>query len=139
MIIVDTSALLAFFNRAEPAHVEVAAVMESTRGPYLVSPYVVAEVDYLVATRHGVEAELAILQELAGGAWTLAHIDEDDLMAARSVIDRYRDQEVGAADASLVVLADRHATRRILTLDRRHFDVLRPLGGGRFTLLPKPR
>jgi predicted nucleic acid-binding protein len=34
------------------------------------------------------------------------------------------------------VLAQRFGTRRILTLDRRHFDVLRPLDGGRFTLVP---
>jgi hypothetical protein len=33
-------------------------------------------------------------------------------------------------------LAARHATRTIVTLDRRHFDVLRPLTGGRFTILP---
>ena len=40
------------------------------------------------------------------------------------------------ADASIVVLAERYSTRRILSLDHRHFDVLRPLSGGRFTLLP---
>ena len=34
-----------------------------------------------------------------------------------------------------VVLAERYGTTAVLTLDRRHFDVLRPLDGGRFTLL----
>jgi predicted nucleic acid-binding protein len=52
------------------------------------------------------------------------------------VIGRYRDQAIGVTDASLVVLAERYATRTILTLDRRHFDVLRPLQGKRFALLP---
>lgn len=42
----------------------------------------------------------------------------------------------GRADASNVALAARYRTRTIVTLDRRHFDVLRPLGGGRFTVLP---
>lgn len=136
MIIVDTSGLLAFFNRAEPRHEAVASVVESTRDPLVVSPYVVAELDYLIATRHGVEAELTALEELAGGAWILADLDTDDLEIARSVIDRYRDQHIGIADASLVVLADRLSTRRILTLDRRHFEVIRPIRGGRFSLLP---
>ncbi|MHA6798134.1 hypothetical protein [Bounagaea algeriensis] len=29
-----------------------------------------------VATRHGVKAELAVLDELAGGAWELATVDQ---------------------------------------------------------------
>ena len=52
------------------------------------------------------------------------------------VIERYRDQDIGVTDASLVVLARRYETRRILTLDRRHFEVLRPLNGGRFQVVP---
>lgn len=136
MIIADTSGLLAFFNQAEPRHEAVASVVESEPEPLVLSPYVVAEVDYLVATRHGVEAELAVLEELAGGAWILATVDTDDLKTARSIVDRYRDQKIGVTDASLVVLARRLNTRRLLTLDHRRFDVVRPLGGGRFSLLP---
>ena len=52
------------------------------------------------------------------------------------MIERYRDQAIGVADASIVVLADRYRTREVLTLDHRHFGVLRPLSGGRFKLLP---
>jgi predicted nucleic acid-binding protein len=52
------------------------------------------------------------------------------------VIAKYRDQDIGVTDASLVVLAALYRTRTIMTLDRGHFDVLRPLGGGRFRLLP---
>lgn len=136
MIIADTSGLLALFNRAEPAHQAVVRVVEAAAEPLVVPPYVVAEVDYLVASRHGTEAELKVLAELAGGGWILAQFEEDDLQRAAAVVDRYRDQQIGVADASVVVLADRFSTRRILTLDRRHFEVLRPLSGGRFSLLP---
>lgn len=135
-MIVDTSALLAFFDRDEPDHHAVSDVVAELAEPLVVSPYVVAELDYLVATRLGVAAELAVLDELAGGAWDLASIDADDLAEARTVVDRYADQRVGLADASNVVLAARYRTRTIVTLDRRHFDVLRPLDGGRFRVLP---
>ncbi len=104
--------------------------------PLIVSPYVVAELDFLVASRLGVTAELAALRELAGGAWDLATLDGADLERACKIIQRYADQHVGVADASNVVLADRFGTRSIATLDHRHFDVLRPLGGGHFTVLP---
>ncbi|HEY7822845.1 MAG TPA: PIN domain-containing protein [Acidimicrobiia bacterium] len=135
MVIVDTSGLLAFFNRNEPLHHEVVAAVDEAQD-LVVSPYVVAEVDYLVATRHGVGAELEILDELSGGAWMLADFEKGDIREARAVVARYRDQDIGLADASLVILAHRFRTRKVLTLDRRHFDVIRPIDGGRFTLLP---
>jgi uncharacterized protein len=53
------------------------------------------------------------------------------------VVDRYRDQNIGLTDASLVILALRHRTNRLLTLDERHFRVVRPLQRFRsFRLLP---
>lgn len=136
MIIADTSGLLALFNAAEPDHEAVAARVAEELDQLVVSPYVLAELDYLVATRTGVDAELAMLRELAGGAYHLATVDPDQLDTAAAVVERYRDQRIGIADASLVVLADRFRTRRILTLDRRHFTVLRPLSGGEFELIP---
>jgi hypothetical protein len=135
-VIVDTSALLAFFDTDEPDHVAVSAVLTGAKEPLAVSPYVLAELDYLVASRLGVTAELAMLGELAGGAWDLPAIDAGDIAMASSIIGRYADQELGVADASIVVLADRYRTRTIVSLDRRHFDVVRPIGGGRFTVLP---
>jgi uncharacterized protein len=135
VIIADTSGLLALFNRREPAHDAVRRAVERTDDVLVVSPYVVAELDYLVATRLGVDAELIVLGELTGGAYELADLSVEDVSTCATIIDRYRDQEIGIADASLVVLAQRYSTRNILTLDRRHFDVLRPLDGGRFKIL----
>lgn len=135
-MIVDTSALLAYFDAGEPDHDAVARVIDGSEELLVVSPYVVAELDYLVATRVDVDAELAVLQELSSGAWELAVMGASELELAASVVKKYRDQNIGAADASNVVLADRHQTRTIVTLDRRHFDVLRPLRGGRFVVVP---
>ena len=135
-MIIDTSALLAYFDTDEPDHQAVADVLDLTDEPLIVSPYVVAELDYLVASRLGVTAELAVLAELAGGAWDLPAIDAEGLAEAREVIERCADQRISVADASNVVLAARYRTSTIVTLDRRHFDVLRPLTGGRFTVLP---
>ena len=135
MIIADTSGLLALFNRREAAHPSVTRAVEQTDAPLVISPFVVAELDYLVATRLGVDAELAVLGELASGAYDLAELGTEDLAMCGAVVERYRDQEIGVTDASLVVLASRNRTRSILTLDRRHFGVLRPLDGGHFKLV----
>jgi len=136
VIVADTSGLLALFNRREPAHTAVATFLGSVDEVMVVSPYVLAELDYLLATRAGTPAELAVLRELSGGAFVLAGLEAEDLVQAAVVIERYADLGIGIADASLVVLAARYGTRTILTLDRRHFSVLRPLDGGRFKIVP---
>jgi len=136
VIVADTSGLVAFFNASEPQHPTIVEVVSNEADPLLVSPYVVAELDYLIARRVGVDAELAVLEELGSSAYDLVPFDASALMRARAVIERYRDQAIGITDASLVVLAERFGTRTLLTLDRRHFEVLRPLGGGRFRLIP---
>ena len=135
-MIVDTSALLSFFDRDEPSHQAVADVLTNSRDALGVSPFVLAELDYLVGTRLGVDAEVSVLREVGGGAWDLARFDVAETLQAAGVVDRYRDPRIGLADASNLVLARRYATRRIATLDRRHFEVLRPLQGGRFTVVP---
>jgi len=52
------------------------------------------------------------------------------------VVERYADQSIGLADASIVILAARYQTRTVVTLDRRHFGVVRPIDGGSFKILP---
>lgn len=138
MLICDTSALIAFFDSGEPSHEDVAGVLEADPGPYVVSPYVLAELDHLIATRRGGDAELLVLEELAGGAWDHVAFDAADLHEACGLIDRYRDQEIGLADASLAVLAHRYRTHRLLTLDQRHFRLVRAHDGRPFELLPVP-
>ncbi len=136
MVICDTSGLLPHFNTGDPDHERVRAALESEPGPFVVSQFVLAELDYLVGSRGGVEAELAVLAEFTTGAWEVAPFDVADLAAAIRVLEQYRDQNIGLTDASLVVLAERYGTRTVLTLDHRHFDVVRPLQGGRFRIVP---
>ena len=136
MIVADTSGLIAFFSESGSQHEAVATWVEAHAPVMVLSPYVLVEVDYLVATRKGIDAELAVLAELSGGAYELARMDVPDVAAARRVVERYRDLGVGLADASLAVLAQRYRTRTILTLDRKHFSAMRPLDGGTFAIVP---
>ena len=135
-MIADTSGLLAYYNAAEPAHERVRAAVESAHEPLIVSPFVIAELDYLLATRVGVTAELAVLAELGSGAYELPALSSADIAACGQIVQQYSDQEIGVTDASLVLLAKRFDTRTILTLDRRHFDVLKSLQGKRFVVVP---
>lgn len=124
-MILDTSALLAYFDAAEPHHLAVARVIDGDDGSHVISPFVLAELDYFVSTRMGVAAELAVLDELTSGAYEIAVMTVADVIACATLIARYADLGIGLADASLVILAERSANQSVCTLDRRHFDVLR--------------
>ena len=136
MILLDTSGLFAALNPDQQQHEAALAVLTAEAAPLVLSPLVLAELDYLIASRGTVEAELALLGEVAAGAYEIAAFDSDDIRAAAAVIKRYYDLGIGLADASLVVLAGRYGTERILTLDERHFRVLHSPRGRAFTLLP---
>ena len=120
----------------EPLHSHVSGLLQSTSQRLVISPYVIAEIDYLVLRNHGVRAELALLRDLATSTWELADVHADDLRRMADLVERYADQKIGVTDASLVVLAARYATTTIATLDRRHFNVMRALDGQSFTLIP---
>ena len=136
MIVVDTSVLLAAADRDDTHHSAVCQALRTERRPFVVSPYVLAELDYLIATTLGLPAELVMLDDMSGGAYHLATFDADDVRAAAGIVEQYRDQQIGLADASIVVLAHRYRTDRVLTLDTRHFRVLRTMRGPAFTVLP---
>ena len=134
MILADTSGLLSLYNRREPTHTSVADVVAQEQGPFVVSPYVIAELDYLVSTRLGADAEQRVLAELASPAYVLALVDRDDLRACTELISRYAG--IGVPDASLLVLADRLGIDRVLTLDRRHFEAARTPSGRALAIVP---
>jgi predicted nucleic acid-binding protein len=89
----------------------------------------------LILTRLGVNAELRFLDDLVG-AYLVDTLDAEGIAAARDVCRRYRDLELGLADASIVVLARRWHTRALATFDEPHFRPISPLQGGSFELLP---
>ena len=136
MIVLDTSGLLAAIDASQDRHAAAAAVLRASTGPLLLSPFVLAELDYLISTRVSSAAARALLDQVAAGVYRLEPMDADDVAAACEVMDRYVGLELGLADASLVVLADRYGTSDVLTLDERHFRTLRGPAGRPFRILP---
>ncbi len=136
MILLDTSGLLAAIDADQPRHESAAQALRAAAPPRILSPFVLAELDYLIARRVGRSAELALLNAVAIGTYRIEPFDDGDVEEACGVVERYGDLDVGLADASLVVLANRYGARDVLTLDERHFRVMRGPRGRPFRLLP---
>ena len=128
MIVLDTSGLLAALDAGQRQHELARQVLEDDSGPLLLSPFVLAELDYLLLGRVGARAERALLDEVAAGAYDLVPFGPGEVAEA--------EPRIGLADASVAVIAAAAKTTRVLTLDERHFRALRPLWGEAFTLLP---
>lgn len=136
MIVVDTGVLYAFFVGDDLNHAAAQGLMDDRHETWVLSPYVIAELDYFILNRFGPRGEQRMLAELTEGLYEHASMTVADIAACRALLATRADQSIGIADASLAVLADRYGTRRIATFDRRHFGNLRALDGQPFELLP---
>lgn len=135
-LVLDAGVLFAQADADDADHEDVVALLESEPGLLVTSQLAVAEADYLILTRLGVDVELSFLDDLAAGTFQVECLDREGLGIARDLARRHRDLELGLADASLVVLADRHDTNRIATFDERAFRTVTPLRGDAFAVLP---
>ena len=123
-------------DQSQRLHDATRYALENAVGLLLVSPFVLAELDHLVLTRIGGSAEASLLEEFGRGVYLLEPFTLRDVSRAATVIRQYPDLGLGLADASNVVLAERHGTREILTLDERHFRAVSGPRGEAFRIIP---
>ncbi|MBV9282575.1 MAG: PIN domain-containing protein [Chloroflexi bacterium] len=132
----DTSGLLALFDRKDPELRACLAVFEEDGGPYLVSVAILSEVAWFFGKRFPSRVEDAFLDDLERDAYTLDW-DKADARRIHQLTKRYRDLGLGIADAAVVACAERNGGR-ILTTDWRHFPVV-ARGEKSITVLPVSR
>lgn len=103
-MILDAQTLLAYFDARAALHWSVSGEIEllPETEKLIVSPFVIAQLEPMIRREFGLEGWLATLEELAGGAWTIAAIDRSHLAAVRQM-----SAVAGStiAEASVVVLA----------------------------------
>lgn len=135
-LICDAAPLVALADHDDPQSAEILEVLKAEPGKLVLPAPVSAEVDYLLGARFGPKARRAFLTDLAAGRYEVASLAAQDYVEVVGLEARYSDQDLGLADCSVVILARRFGTRRILTLDQQHFRTVVPLQGGTFQLLP---
>src|SRR3954470_16534726 len=127
-VVVDTSAIVAAYDRSDPGHEAVAELLRSLDDELVTTPLVAAQMDRALA---GTKGRDALWKDLDSGAitvrWWADAMDETLRIARRHPV-------LGLADASLVALAARLRTDRIATFDP-HFGGV-TLRGKRIVMLP---
>jgi hypothetical protein len=135
-VIVDSGPLVTFADEADPRKPAVEAILTNEPGEFVIPAPATAEVDHLLGSRIGSASRRAFLKDLADGRFTVACLELEDYRTMEALEHKYSALNLGLVDLSVIVLAKRFDTTRLLTFDERDFRAVTPLQGGAFELLP---
>jgi len=135
-IVADTGPLYALIDKGDAWHERVVAWWSAQPRHVVIPVTVLPEVCHLLQTRIGPAAEQAFMRAVADGEFTTEPLEVEDVARATALMQEYGDLPLGFVDATVLATAERLGARELLTTDRRHFGVVRPLHGRTVTLVP---
>jgi hypothetical protein len=135
MIVADTGALIALFDRSDRHHDDLRLLYEADPDAWVLPWAILPEVDYLTATHLGQRAQDLWLADLASGAFSVEWGRPEDLVAAERLCRRCKTLRLGLVDGVVIAIAERLRASAIATLDLRHFGTVTIKG--RPKLLPR--
>lgn len=138
-IIVDTGPLIAMVNAKDSHHEAVRTWLESASTRDLLVPSLaLTEVCQYVEKHLGGQAEAAFIEELMRSPqFRIYDPVVDDYKRMAVLMRQYSDWPLGVADAAVVATAERLKTSEVATVDRRHFEHIRPVHVAYFKLYPE--
>jgi predicted nucleic acid-binding protein len=135
-LVLDTSALLAALDTADPDHERCAKLIADSREELVIPALVLGELDYWCHERLTAEVWLDFLQDVLDDAYSVVHPTRGDLGRCLDLQRTYADLKVGVVDASVLAVVERLNEPKLATLDHRHFGTMRPRHIEALELLP---
>src|SRR6266853_718318 len=135
-LIADSGGIYGLYDASEKRHKAIRKAFEAEPGLVIIPMPVLSEIDYLLRKKLGLRAELDFIDDIRSGAFTLEPCVPEDLTRCAALIQAYRDLDLGLADASVIACAERLGTLRVLTVDERHFRIVRTSRGKPLVLIP---
>jgi len=134
-LIVDTSGIVALYDADSAQHEAFVAAAFAPGVLRLVSAAILSEIDYMLSVRVNPAAGLRFVDALVDGFFEIEAFEPADAVYVRQLHQRYPKLKLGLADGAVMSLAERLHCPRILTTDRRHFDVVKPQAFARFEVV----
>ncbi len=123
--IVDTGALVAWFNRRDGNHARVSTFFDEFRGGLVTTWPVLVETVHLLPAHAGIR----FLRWVKDGGVTLHELPPAAIVPIAALVEKYSDAEMDVTDASLLWLADNLRTFDLITTDALHFRIYRTPSG----------
>lgn len=121
-VLLDSGVVVALLDRSEFHHKACVDAMQSIHGSLVTCEAVIAESCYLLRKLKG--APEAVLDNVANGIFQIPFQLSGVSSKVRSILRRYRDQQIDLADACLICMAEEFGSGEILTMDS-DFDIYR--------------
>jgi len=134
--IADSSFVVALAIQSDNYHADCRAVYER-ESVILLPQSTLNEVAFLLRSRYDNQAVIHFLRQLPTSKYRLVELTPPDLARTMLILQKYADTRVDFVDATIAAIAERMNIKRILTLDRRDFGLIRPKHIQQFELLPE--
>ena len=134
-ILLDTSAIIALSDRRHRLNKDIIDLASQKESICIIPSTVAVEVCQLLKYRFGSKYEKKFLEEINKSSFILETVTFKDIPRILQILTKYEDLNAGYVDSSIVAIAERLATNKILTLDRKHFSVFIPDGFEYFDIL----
>lgn len=119
-VFVDSSAIYASVGRRDPNYSRASSLDQALRRSnieLITTNFVVAESHALILGRENRVLALQTLRLIDQGGLSVIRIEEEDELAARSVIERYTDKDFSLVDATSFVIMDALGIRTAFAFD----------------------
>lgn len=125
-LLVDSSFLIALYDRSSSEYELVKQTSKLIRGRFLIPQVVLTEVVYLLKRELGVRGAVIFLEEFTDSEPNLIDVRIDDLRRAREIMAHYADAKLDFVDCCIMALSERLNITQVCTLDQRDFSIFRP-------------
>ncbi len=107
-----------------------------TQQQQILSPQAATEVAYLVGREVGTMMVATSLRYLLNSRFIILALTPEDLLRVAEILEIYQDSRIDFVDASVMAIAERLEITKVLTLDRRDFQLFRPKHCQFFEIMP---
>jgi uncharacterized protein len=125
VIIADTSFWVALINDKDSYHTQAQQALALVDEPLITTWPVIAETCYLLLERVSNHTQVQFVRGIAAKRFHVFDIDPSQSLRIAELMQKYADQPMELADASLVILAEHLGHGRILSADQRDFNTYR--------------
>lgn len=125
-LLLDSGFLYALFDEDDRFHKAVAAVVEIEGGVAIVPDVTLVEVMFLVRRAGGIRAAIQFLEYFDTANFQLEPLQMRDIRRARELMDTYAEVRLDFVDTCIIAIAERLDIRRVGTIDKRDFLIVRP-------------
>jgi predicted nucleic acid-binding protein len=134
--VIDAGILYALVDTADSSHDRAVQALEAEPEAIVVPQVILPEICYLIGSRLGATQETAFVRYLVDSDWRLEPLTDADLDRTIALMSEHATAHIGFVHAAVTATAERMAATKLYTLNRHHYERIRPAHIERFELLP---